>query len=140
MGVIQGIENRPQHSGPAGFFLGGLFDYIELAMQTIRAPIRTGHETFGHDLARCAMAYDLCHPFWTEEERAAFHDYMNRTVDANVNSETHVFHNAWYGYKNWGIGLACYATFYVADALISFTKPHVGGTIEMQGPRRKLGE
>ena len=23
---------------------------IELAMQTIRAPIRTGHETFGHDL------------------------------------------------------------------------------------------
>jgi len=44
--------------------------------------------------------------------RTAFHEYMNRTVDANVQSETHVFHNAWYGYKNWGIGLACYATFY----------------------------
>ena len=25
---------------------------IELAMQTIRAPIKTGHDTFGHDLAR----------------------------------------------------------------------------------------
>jgi hypothetical protein len=36
---------------------------------------------------------------------------MNRTVDANVASETHVFHNGWYGYKNWGIGLACYATY-----------------------------
>ena len=23
-----------------------------------------------------------------------------------------MFHNAWYGYKNWGIGLACYATFH----------------------------
>ncbi len=85
---------------------------IELAKQTIRAPIKTGHDTFGHDLARCAIAYDLCYEYWTEEERAAFHDYMNRTVDANVNSETHVFHNAWYGYKNWGFGLACYATFY----------------------------
>ncbi|MHC4694440.1 MAG: heparinase II/III domain-containing protein, partial [Planctomycetota bacterium] len=30
----------------------------------------------------------------------------------NIRSETHVFHNGWYGYKNWGIGLACYATFY----------------------------
>ena len=28
----------------------------------------------------------------------------------------------------------------VADVSISFTKQHVGGTIEMQGPRRKLGE
>ena len=37
---------------------------------------------------------------------------MNKTVDANVQSETHVFHNGWYGYKNWGIGLACYATYY----------------------------
>jgi len=26
--------------------------------------------------------------------------------------ETHVFHNGWYGYKNWGIGLACYATYH----------------------------
>ncbi len=85
---------------------------VERAMAYIRAPIRVGHETFGHDLARCAIVYDLCWPYWSEEERGLFHDYMNRTVDANVNSETHVFHNAWYGYKHWGIGLACYATWY----------------------------
>ena len=85
---------------------------VEMAMETIRGPIRKGHVTFGHDLARSAIAYDLCHEYWTAEERSQFHDYMNRTVDANVGSEPHVFHNGWYGYKNWGIGLACYATYY----------------------------
>ena len=83
---------------------------IDLAMKTINGPIRVGHVTFGHDLARCAVVYDLCHEHWTPDERTRFHDYMNKTIDANVQSETHVFHNAWYGYKNWGIGLACYAT------------------------------
>ena len=85
---------------------------ISLAMETIRGPIRKGHVTFGHDLARCALVYDLCHEYWSPEERTEFHRYMNQTVDANVRSETHVFHNAWYGYKQWGIGLACYATLY----------------------------
>lgn len=85
---------------------------IKRAMAYIQAPIRVGHETFGHDLARCAIVYDLCWPYWSEEERLAFHTYMNRTVDANVDSEAHVFHNGWYGYKHWGIGLACYATWY----------------------------
>ena len=88
---------------------------VERAMKYIDAPIRVGHTTFGHDLARCAIVYDLCWPCWTEEERLKFHDYMNRTVDANVNSEAHVFHNGWYGYKHWGIGLACYATWYEND-------------------------
>ena len=54
---------------------------------------------------------DLCTSL-DAAERAAFHDYVNKTVDANVNSETHVFHNGWYAYKNWGIGLACYASYY----------------------------
>ena len=85
---------------------------IERAKRYIEAPVRVGHETFGHDLARCAIVYDLCWPYWTEQERLAFHDYLNRTVDANTGSETHVFHNAWYGYKHWGYGLACYATWY----------------------------
>ena len=85
---------------------------VEMAMKYIEAPIRVGHETFGHDMANCAIVYDLCWDSWTPEERAKFFDYMNRTVDANVNSETHVFHNAWYGYKHWGYGLACYATYY----------------------------
>ncbi|MBW8039735.1 MAG: hypothetical protein FVQ85_07025 [Planctomycetes bacterium] len=85
---------------------------VQMAMKYINGPIRKGHVTFAHDLARCAIVYDLCHGYWSLDERAKFHAYMNKTVDANIRSETHVFHNGWYGYKNWGIGLACYATFY----------------------------
>jgi len=85
---------------------------VQMAMKYVNGPIRKGHVPFAHDLARCAIVYDLCHQYWTDQERARFHDYMNKTVDANVRSETHVFHNGWYGYKNWGIGLACYASYY----------------------------
>ena len=85
---------------------------VEMAMKYISAPIRRGHVTFAHDLARCAIVYDLCHEYWTPEQRAQFHEYVNQTVDANVRSESHVFHNGWYGYKQWGIGLAGYATYY----------------------------
>lgn len=82
------------------------------ALKMVDGPIRLGHVTFGHDLALCALAYDLCFEWWTDAERERFHSYFNRTVDANVQSETHVFHNAWYGYKNWGYGLAGYASYY----------------------------
>jgi len=82
------------------------------ALKFVDGPIRQGHVTFGHDLALSALAYDLCFEWWTDAEREQFHSYVNRTVDANVNSETHVFHNAWYGYKNWGIGLAGYACYH----------------------------
>ena len=85
---------------------------IEMATKYINGPIRKGHVTFGHDLALCAIVYDLCYEYWTPDQRASFHEYMNKTIDANIDSETHVFHNGWYGYKNWGIGLACYATYY----------------------------
>jgi len=88
---------------------------VELAMKYINGPIRAGHVTFAHDLARCAIVYDLCYDCWTQEQHAKFHEYMNKTVDANVRSETHVFHNGWYGYKQWGIGLACYAAYYEND-------------------------
>ncbi len=83
---------------------------VERAMKYVNGPIRQGHVTFGGDLALCAIVYDLCYDYWTEPQRRAFWEYMNKTVDANVQSETHVFHNGWYGYKHWGIGLACYAT------------------------------
>jgi len=85
---------------------------VQMAMKYINGPIKQGHVPFGSDLALCAIAYDLCYEYWTEAQREAFHKYMNKTVDANVSSETHVFHNGWYGYKHWGIGLACYATYY----------------------------
>ena len=85
---------------------------IERVLTTVRAPIRVGHETFGADMARVALVYDLCHPLWSEAEKAEFLDYSGRTVDANVGSELAVFHNAWYGYKNWGYGLTAYATWY----------------------------
>ena len=40
----------------------------QLTLQ-IEGPIRKGHVTFGHDLARCAIVYDLCYPAWTAPER-----------------------------------------------------------------------
>lgn len=88
---------------------------VRMAMKYVNGPIKKGHIPFAHDLARCAIVYDLCHEYWTEDQRMQFHEYMNQTVDANVRSETHVFHNGWYGYKHWGIGLACYATYYEND-------------------------
>ncbi|MCU0915381.1 MAG: heparinase II/III-family protein [Planctomycetes bacterium] len=85
---------------------------VEKAMKYVAGPIRKGHTTFGTDLALCAIVYDLCYDAWTAEQRRQCHEYMNQTIEANVQSETHVFHNGWYGYKNWGIGLACYAAYY----------------------------
>lgn len=82
---------------------------VELALKYVRGPVRAGHVTFAHDLALCALVYDLCHEAWQPAERDAFHRYLNATWDANRRSETHVFHNGWYGYKHWGVGLACYA-------------------------------
>ena len=84
----------------------------QLAMKYVNGPIRQGHVPFATDLALCGIAYDLCYDAWPEADRQKFHAYLNRTVDANVASEPHVFHNGWYGYKHWGIGLACYSSYY----------------------------
>ncbi|MBI5388260.1 MAG: heparinase II/III family protein [Verrucomicrobia bacterium] len=84
----------------------------ERAMRFVNGPIRHGHVPFATDLALCGIAYDLCYEAWPEADRRKFWDYLNQTVDANVTSEIHVFHNGWYGYKNWGIGLACYASYH----------------------------
>jgi len=84
----------------------------ERALKFVDGPIRQGHVPFGSDLALCALAYDLAHDAWSVEERQRLHEYLGRTVTANVQSETHVFHNGWYGYKHWGIGLAGYATYH----------------------------
>ncbi len=83
-----------------------------VVMRYVDGPIRVGHTPFAADLALAAIAYDHGHAVWSDGERQRLVEYINRTVDANVDSETHVFHNGWYGYKNWGIGLACYATYY----------------------------
>jgi hypothetical protein len=85
---------------------------VQMAMKYVDGPIRKGHVPFAHDLARSAIVYDMCYEYWSRSERAKFHAYMNKTVDENARSETHVFHNGWYGYKHWGIGLACYASYY----------------------------
>ncbi len=82
---------------------------VDLALKVVRGPIRAGHVTFAHDLALCAMVYDHCHDAWQPAAREEIHRYVNATWDANRGSETHVFHNGWYGYKHWGVGLACYA-------------------------------
>ncbi len=84
----------------------------ERALKLVDGPIRKGHVTFGYDLALCALVYDLCFDHWSAAERDRFHSYFNRTVEANRGSETHVFHNGWYGYKNWGVGLGGYACYH----------------------------
>jgi len=85
---------------------------VELALKYVNGPIQIGHVTFGHDLANCAVIYDMCWEYWTDQERQAFHTYVNATVDGNVDQETTPFANGWYGYKHWGYGLACYASYY----------------------------
>ena len=85
---------------------------VDLAMKRINAPIVTGHARFANVLVECAVVFDYCYAQWTPEEREKFYDYFNRTVAANVNVERGVFHNAWYSYKNWGYGIAAYATYY----------------------------
>jgi hypothetical protein len=102
MALVSAIEHDAQLGKQA----------VEMVMPHVNGPIKVGHVTFGHDLAQCAIVYDLCYECWTADERAKFIEYMNKTVDQNVKSESSVFHNGYYGYKNWGIGLACYATYY----------------------------
>lgn len=85
---------------------------VDLAMKRIDGQIIIGHQPFGTVLAECAVVFDYCYDYWTEAERSKFVKYFNETVKANVNEETHVFHNGWYGYKNWGYGIAAYATYY----------------------------
>jgi hypothetical protein len=82
------------------------------AMKMVLGPIRVGHTPFGTDLALAGLAFDLCRGAWSDADAAKLCDYINRTVDGNVDSELMVFHNAWYGYKHGGIGLACYATYH----------------------------
>ena len=120
---MKAVAKNPQAGEYARMFSIALVNAVEpdavlareavgLAMKRVNAPIITGHNPFGTALAECAVVYDYCHAQWTAEERAKFVDYFNRTVAANVNEETHVFHNGWYGYKNWGYGLAAYATYH----------------------------
>jgi len=130
MALVAAIEEDPALSRQA----------IDMALKTVGGPVKRGHVPFAHDLARCAIVYDLCHEHWAHEERERFHEYVNKTVDANVQSEPHVFHNGWYGYKNWGIGLACYATYYenaraeeILRALESESQTRAAPALELAG-------
>ncbi len=74
--------------------------------------VRRGHVPFGHDLALGGFVFDLCHRHWTVAEREAFVAHLNATAEANEDYGASVFHNGWWGYKNWGLGVAAYATFH----------------------------
>lgn len=130
MALVCAIENDGQ--------LGR--DAVQLAMKYVTGPIKIGHVPFAHDLALCAIVYDLCYEFWTQQQRVQFHEYVNATVDANVLAETHVFHNGWYGYKYWGIGLACYASYYengraaaILDGLEADWRTRAAPALELAG-------
>mgnify|MGYP000412773724 CR=1 FL=1 len=80
---------------------------VELVWDRLIAqPIPYGHVPFGSDVALCALAYDLCCESWTDAERERCRLYCGEIHDANRWEEPSVFHNGWYGYKNWGFGLA----------------------------------
>ncbi len=113
---------------------------VDLAMTHVNGDIKQGHVTFAHDLAQVAIAYDLCYDAWTDAERAKAIEYINATVDANVRSESHVFHNGWYGYKYWGEGLAAYATYYenprakeILDVLYNDYNSRAAPALELAG-------
>ncbi len=120
---------------------------VERALTLVRGGIKKGHVPFGSDLACVAVVYDLCHEDWTDAEAAELFTYIDATVDANVQSETHVFHNAWYGYKNWGIGLAAYATYYentrsprFAAAIEEEFRARAAPALELSGAGGGFGE
>ena len=61
-------------------------------------------------------------------------------MDASVQSETHVFHNGSYGYKNWGIGLAAHASYHenprsptILQALEQDCRPRAAPGLELAG-------
>jgi hypothetical protein len=58
MALVCAIENDSQLGTEA----------VQMAMKYVTGPIRQGHVTFAHDLARCAIVYDLCHEYWTQEQ------------------------------------------------------------------------
>src|SRR4051812_27862440 len=49
----------------------------QLAMKLVNGPIRSGHVTFGYDLALCGFAYDLCSEAWTDTDRASLFTYID---------------------------------------------------------------
>ncbi len=83
---------------------------LAIARAVAQKPILVGHQSFARELAKIAVAYDHAHDLLTEADKELFHDYLNRTYEANIPHENPVFFNGYYGYKIYGLGLAAYAT------------------------------
>ena len=111
---------------------------VDLAMKRIDRPLVIGHQRFANVLVECAVVFDYCYDQWKPEERQKFYDYFNRTVEANVNEERSPFHNGWYSYKNWGYGIAAYATYYENPESPKLLKAIEQEFIERAGPSLEL--
>ncbi len=85
---------------------------ISTVMGYVKAGVRVGHVPFGHDVALGGMVFDMCYPYWKEGDRRLFVKYLNETAEANRDYGSSVFHNGWWGYKNWGLGVGAYATYH----------------------------
>jgi len=99
-GLVHAIEGNPDLAREA----------VRTVMGYVEAGVKTGHVPFGHDVALGGLVFDLCHDQWTEDERRSFIVWMNATAEANADYGPSVFHNGWWGYKNWGLGIGAYAT------------------------------
>jgi hypothetical protein len=116
--AVAGAGRVRDWSGAATYALlytiTGQKDYGERALQiarrTAERAILVGHEAFARELAKIAVAYDHAYDLLSDEDKALFHDYLNRTYEANIPYENPVFFNGYYGYKMYGLGLAAYAT------------------------------
>ncbi len=100
--LLSAIEDDATHARKA----------IETINGYVANGIRRGHVPFGHDIALGGIVFDLCHAHWSEAERKAFIHHFNATAEANEDYGSSVFHNGWWGYKNWGLGIAAYATWH----------------------------
>jgi len=83
---------------------------ISIARDIISRPLKKGHEPFAIDMAIVAIVWDHCYDKLTDDDKKRMIDWVNEIYRININVETHVFFNGYYGYKMWGFGLAGYAT------------------------------
>ncbi len=84
---------------------------IGLARRIMSRPLKRGHETFAHEMAKVAIVWDHCFGALAEDDRKRIIEWVDKEYEINIDVESHVFFNGYYGYKMWGFGLAGYATY-----------------------------
>jgi len=112
---------------------------ISIARDIIARPLKVGHETFATEMSKVAIVWDHCFDKLSTDDKKSIVEWINKEYTANIDVETHVFFNGYYGYKMWGFGMAGYATWPdnpKAREIIDFVTKDV---IERAIPAQKFG-